>query len=196
HRHAALLRTSHSTIIPRVNMTQHTHARVAGQHHLQPPFGVCAAVGHYHHAGVQAVADPDAAAVVYAHPPGPARGIDERIEHRPVGDGIRAVPHAFGLAVGRGYRPPTDAPPPAPPRPLPLPPPPPAVHTVSPMRPPAVPERADAGGQPLLVDLFAGQPDPASERLIVRERLEHSLVSPCDVLRVAGECRPSERTLA
>src|SRR5262249_58500333 len=104
HRHAALLRTSHSTIIPRVNMTQHTHARVAGQHHLQPPFGVCAAVGHYHHAGVQAVADPDAAAVVYAHPPGPARGIDERIEHRPVGDGIRAVPHAFGLAVGRGYR--------------------------------------------------------------------------------------------
>ena len=34
----------------------------------------------------------------------PRGGVDQRVQQRPVGDGIRAVLHRFGFAVGRGDR--------------------------------------------------------------------------------------------
>ena len=62
------------------------------------------AVGDDHHAGVQRVADADAAAVMHRHPGGAGRGVEQRVQDRPVGDRVAAVAHAFGLAVGRGDR--------------------------------------------------------------------------------------------
>ena len=51
-------------------------------------------------ARVLAVADAHAAAVMERHPGGAAHGIDQRVQDRPVADGIGAVAHAFGFAVG------------------------------------------------------------------------------------------------
>ena len=62
------------------------------------------AVGDDHHAGVQRVADADAAAMVHRHPGGAARRIEQRIQDRPVGNRVAAVAHAFGLAIRRRHR--------------------------------------------------------------------------------------------
>jgi hypothetical protein len=62
------------------------------------------AVGADHHAGVLAEAHADAAAVVERHPGRAGRGVEQRVQQRPVGDGVGAVLHRLGLAVGRGDR--------------------------------------------------------------------------------------------
>ena len=54
--------------------------------------------------GPRKSADADAAAVVDRDPGGPAGGVDEGVEQRPVGDGVGAVEHRLGLAVGRRDR--------------------------------------------------------------------------------------------
>src|SRR6266446_4410898 len=48
---------------------------------------------------MQAVTDAHAAAVMKRNPAGAARGIQERIEDRPVSNCVRAVFHAFGFTV-------------------------------------------------------------------------------------------------
>ena len=63
-----------------------------------------AAVRHHHHSGVLRVADADAAAVMYGNPRSAGRGIHQRVEQRPVGDGVGAVAHGFGLAERRSDR--------------------------------------------------------------------------------------------
>src|SRR5207244_5834237 len=75
-------------------------AGVGGQHALEPPGRVGGAVGDDDHAGVERVADADAAAVVDADPRRAGRGVEQRVQHRPVGDGVGAVAHRLGLAVG------------------------------------------------------------------------------------------------
>ena len=60
----------------------------------------------------------------------------------------------------------------------------------------AVAEPADARGQALERDLVLRLGDPAVERLVVGEELEHGLVGGGDVGGVAGERRPAERALA
>ena len=59
-------------------------------------------VGDDDHAAVDRVADPDAAAVVDAHPGGAGGDIEERVQDRPVRDRIGAVAHRLRLAVRRG----------------------------------------------------------------------------------------------
>ena len=78
---------------------------IARQHALELLVRLARAVGDDDHAGVQRVADADAAAVVDRHPGGAARRVEQRVEDRPVGDGVAAVAHAFGFAVGRRDRP-------------------------------------------------------------------------------------------
>ena len=51
----------------------------------------------------------------------------------------------------------------------------------------AVPEPADARGQALELHALACQADPARERPVLRERLEHGVVGRVDVLGIAGE---------
>ena len=79
-------------------------ARVAREHALQLLVRFARAVGHDDHSGVQRVADADAAAMMDRDPRGPARRVEQRVQHRPVGDGVAAIAHPFCLAVGRGHR--------------------------------------------------------------------------------------------
>ena len=57
-----------------------------------------------HQACVDRLADPDAAAVMDAHPRRAARGVKERVQDRPVGDGIGTVAHRLRLSVRRRHR--------------------------------------------------------------------------------------------
>ena len=77
---------------------------IAGQHAREPFIGLARAVRHDHHAGMQRIADADAAAVMDRNPGGAGRGVEQRVEDRPVGDRVAAVAHAFGLAIRRRHR--------------------------------------------------------------------------------------------
>ena len=57
-----------------------------------------------------------------------------------------------------------------------------------------LPQPADARGQPLEVDALLREGDPPAQVLVVREQLEHEGVRARDVLRIAGERDPPERT--
>ena len=61
-------------------------------------------IGHHHHARVLRIADPDAAAVMDGYPRRARRSVHQRVEQRPIGDGVRAVEHALGFAIGRRHR--------------------------------------------------------------------------------------------
>src|SRR5262249_56980017 len=54
--------------------------------------------------GVDRPADSDAAAMVDRHPRCARGGIDEGVQQRPVGDGVRTVGHVLGLPVRGGDR--------------------------------------------------------------------------------------------
>ena len=60
----------------------------------------------------------------------------------------------------------------------------------------AIAQPADARGQSLEGDTLAGQANPAVQRLIFGEELEHRFVGALDVRRVAGQRRPAERPFA
>ena len=90
--------------ITRVDVPQHAHARVGREHPLEPLRLRVGAVGEDDHARMDRVADPDAAAVMDAHPRRSRRHVDERVEDRPVGDRVGAVAHRLGLAIRRGDR--------------------------------------------------------------------------------------------
>src|SRR6185503_21088154 len=57
------------------------------------------AVADDHHAGVLREAHADAAAVVDRYPGRAARGVEERVQERPVGNRVRAILHGFRLAI-------------------------------------------------------------------------------------------------
>ncbi len=126
----------------------------------------------------------------------PLDRVEEGVEDRPVGDRVRAVPHALGLAVRRGDRAGVEVVP--------------AdddgrgdlalldqvVDDGAEAGPLAVAEPADAGRQALELDLGPGLADPAGQGLVLGELLEDGLVRGVDVLRFAGERRPAEGPLA
>src|SRR5205807_7799358 len=60
----------------------------------------------------------------------------------------------------------------------------------------AVAEPQDSGRQALEGDALPREPDPSNERLVVPEQLERRVVGHADIVRVARERRPPERTLA
>ena len=91
-------------VVAGVGVAHDAGAGIGRQHPLEPPVARVGAVGHHHHAGVDRVADADAAAVVQRDPARPAGGVEQRVQQRPVGDGVGAVLHRLGLAVGRGHR--------------------------------------------------------------------------------------------
>ena len=53
---------------------------------------------------MQAVADAHAAAMVDAHPSRSGRSVQQGVEDRPVGDGVRPIAHPLRLAVRAGDR--------------------------------------------------------------------------------------------
>src|ERR1035437_8825421 len=85
-----------------IGVANYAQAGVAGEDPFQAAIHLCRAVGHHDHAGMLRVADADAAAIVDAYPGGAGGGVHQGVEQRPIGDGVRAVAHAFGLAKRRG----------------------------------------------------------------------------------------------
>ncbi len=173
-------------------MAHDAGAGVGSQHPLKAKFGLGRAVGHDDHAGVNGVADSHAAAVMDGHPRGPGGGVEQGIQDGPVGDGVAAVPHGLGLAVGGGHRPGVQVvtaehhgclefarfhhP----------------VHQHAQAVPLAIAQPADSGGKPLEVDLLARQADPASQRGVILELAQHHVVNAGDVGRIARQHRPAE----
>ena len=156
--------------------------------------GVRCPVGDDHHARVDRVADPDAAAVVDADPGRACRRVEKRVEDRPVGDRVRAVPHRLRLAVRRCDRPgvqvvPTDHDrrrdsPDADER----------VDREPALRAVAVAEPADPRRQPLERDPLRTPARATAGGARRRERASAARLSiDRDVRRITGEHRPPER---
>src|SRR5579883_1714605 len=182
-------------LVAGVGVARHAEGRVVGEHALQAPVHHLGAVGHGHLAGMQRVAHADAPAVMEAHPGRARGGVEEGVEHGPVGHGVGAVLHALGLAVGAGHRA--------------------GVQVIAPdddgrgklafldqvidaqahLRALAKAQPGDARRQALEGDLAAGQRDPARERLVLGKELERLGVRDGYVLGLARERRPAERAL-
>ena len=156
-------------------MADDADAGIAGEHALEPAVGIGRAVGDDHHPGVNRIADADAAAVVDRHPRRAGGGVQQGVQQRPVGDGVAAVAHALGLAVGRGHRAGVEviAADDDRRRHAPL-----AHQLVEPQpeaRPLAVAEPEDPRRQSLERDPLLRQADPAAQRRVAGEHLERRL---------------------
>jgi len=68
--YAVLLGEADGLFVPRVRVTNHAQARVAGQHALQAPIGFLGAIGQHYHSGMLRITDADASAVVDGNPGG------------------------------------------------------------------------------------------------------------------------------
>ena len=96
--------TCDSLWIPGVGVARHPQPGVGSEDTLQAARGLGCTIGHDYLPGMDAIANAHPAAVVQAHPCGPAHRIDERVEQRPVGNGVGAVAHGFGLAIRARHR--------------------------------------------------------------------------------------------
>jgi hypothetical protein len=83
-----------------VYVTKHAHSRIARENAFESSLGIFGAVRDDNHAGMLRKTDAHAAAVVDRNPRCAARGVDERVEQRPVGNCVAAVEHAFRFAIG------------------------------------------------------------------------------------------------
>ena len=89
-------------VVPGVCVANDTHTGIGREDTTEALARVVAAVGHDDHSGMKTIADAHAAAVMEAYPMGACGGVEQCIEYRPIRDGIAAVAHRFGLAIGRG----------------------------------------------------------------------------------------------
>src|SRR5690606_25887806 len=87
------------TLVARVDVSDHTHTRVVGEHSFELLGRERCPVRDRDLSSVDGAADADASAVVDGDPGRPARRVDQGVEQRPVGDGVGTVPHALGLPV-------------------------------------------------------------------------------------------------
>src|ERR1700693_2194863 len=142
------------------------------------------------------IANSPAAAAVEGNPRGATGGIDERVENGPIGDGVGAVFHGFGFAIGgsdgaavemvaadydRSFKFTFGDE---------------VVESQAELVEFAVAEPADAGWKSLKLHFFLRHLDPALEMLIFWEHLEHQLISSSDVGSFAGKRGPAERAFA
>ena len=86
-------------------MAHHARRRIIEENAGDPLVGFLCAVTDNHHPRMLRKAHADTAAMMQADPGCPARGIEERIQERPVRDGIRTVLHPLRLPIGAGNRP-------------------------------------------------------------------------------------------
>ena len=195
--HAALGGDLDGALVAGVGVADHAGARVGGQHALQlrrrrgPVPSARATMPAWIERPM-----PTPPPWWMRHPRRARRRVDERVEQRPVGDGVGAVGHRLGLAVRRGDRAGVEVVTPDDDRRRQLA----AAHHLVEAQPEAVAlavaEPADARRQALEGDALAGEADPAGEALVVGELLQHRSVGRRDVGRVAGQGDPAERSLA
>ena len=95
-----LLRAFDGFGVAGIGVAHDARAGVVPQHAGDAGVGFFRAIADDHEAGVLRVAHADAAAVMERYPGGAAGGVEQRIEQRPVADGIGTVAHGFGFAVG------------------------------------------------------------------------------------------------
>src|SRR5256712_6715618 len=178
--------------IPRVGVPHHSAAGIRREDAAELLAAEGRAVGDGHHPRMDRVADADAAAVMHRYPRRSRRRVEERVEDRPVGDGVAPVAHRLGLAEGERHggrggvmaaeddrRPElaaTDG----------------LVDRFTELGALAVAEPAHARGQTLERHALAREPDPARQRLVLAEELEHEPVGAADVLPVTRERDPAE----
>src|SRR5690349_14755900 len=86
-------------LVSRVGMAHHAARRVVAEDASQAGVRGRRPVAHDHDAGMLRESHADAAAVVDGDPRRPARGVEEGVEERPIGDGVAPVAHRLRLAV-------------------------------------------------------------------------------------------------
>src|ERR1044072_8851841 len=182
--------------VVRIHLARDAEAGVVGEHAVETLRRFRCAVGDRDLTGVERVADADTAAVMERDPRGSARRVEERVQDRPVGDGVRAVAHAFGLAEGRSDRArvevvaadgdgrlefaTTDE----------------FVDGLAHLRALASAQPADTRGEPLKLPALARKPHPALQRLVFGEEFEREVVCASYVFGRARERDPAERAFA
>ena len=175
-------------------MTHYAAGRIVGQHALDALRGFRRAVADDHHARVLRKAHAHAAAVVEANPCRSAGAVHQRVEERPVGNRVGAVLHGLGLAVGAGDgtgvevvaadddgRPEFAA----------------RHHLVegeADLRAVAQADPADAGRQTLELDAALRHVEPVVQVRVAGQHFLHLRVGAIDVLGIAGERHPAERS--
>jgi hypothetical protein len=174
-------------------MADDAEAGIASQDALQLLVRLARSIGHDHHPRMDGITNAHPAAVMERHPRRTRRGVQQRVQHRPVGDGIAAIAHGFGLTVRRCHRAGVemiapdddrradDAP---------------ADQVVQGQTEPralAVSEPEDACRQSLERHALAGEADPAAQRLVVLEHLQGEVVRGVDIGGVSRQRRPAER---
>src|SRR5438093_3869813 len=194
HRHPdpSVVREADGLRIPCVGVTHDAEPRIRREDPLDAPLGLRSAVAHQEGARVRRVPDPDAAAVVDGDEVRARRGVQQRIEDRPVRDRIGAVPHPLRLPIWGGdgaciemvardddgpaellvpHHPVDDRPEPS---------------------PLTVPEPAHSRRQALPRNELLREFDPSYERRVVLEFPGHDLVGPEDVVRIPRDRDPPE----
>src|SRR5579883_1365938 len=91
-------------LVAGVGMAHDAARRIVGEDALQTVRRLGGAVADDDHAGMLREADAGAAAIVHRDPSGARGDIQHAVEERPIGDGVGAVAHRLGLAVGAGDR--------------------------------------------------------------------------------------------
>ncbi|CAN0622259.1 protein of unknown function [Burkholderia multivorans] len=178
-----------------IRVTHHAGGRIVEQHAAETFVRISGAVGDDHDARVLRKAHADAAAVVQRHPRCAARGVQQRVEQRPVADRIRAVLHRFGLAVRARDRASVEVIAADHDRRLQLA----VLHHLVERLAQAIAilhaDPADARRQPLERDALARHVEPVVQVRIVRDQFLDLLVGLVDILRIAGQRDPAERPL-
>ena len=91
-------------VVPGIDMSRDSDSGVVRQHPIQPLRHLICAVSHNHLSRMQGVTDTDTASMMKRNPARPRRRIEQRIQNRPVGDGITSILHRFGFAIRRRHR--------------------------------------------------------------------------------------------
>ena len=102
--HGALTCHLDRSLVAGIGVAEDPHRWIGGQNALEPPSRRLGSVGDDDLTRVKRIADADTASVMHAHPGRAAGCIEESVQNRPVGNGVRAIFHPFGLAIRRGDR--------------------------------------------------------------------------------------------
>src|SRR5690606_31677314 len=91
--------TGDGVLVARIRMAHDAAGRVIPQDALDASCGFGGAVANDDLSGVLREANADSAAVVDRDPSGAGCAVEQRVEHRPIRDGVGAIAHPFRLAI-------------------------------------------------------------------------------------------------